>query len=116
MAALFLYSVVAILLFSAIAWHFSRKKGSWFDWDWLLCILPTAIWFALISRGIGPKNQEQIIELISITGLIPILLTLRVFVLDKLFKNAKINSLVIFCICITAPILFRLLLPGLFTQ
>jgi len=112
MAALFLYSITAILLFSSVAWHFSRKRDTWFDWDWLLCILPTAIWFALITRGVGPQNQEQIIELIGITGLIPLMLTLRVFVLDRVFKNAKRNSIVVFFICLIAPVIFRLALPG----
>jgi len=111
MAALFLYSVVAIISFSSIAWHFSRKYDTWFDWDWLLCILPSVTWFALISRGIGPQTPDQVIEIICITGLIPLLFTLRVFVLDKLFNNTKRNSVIIFFICMVAPIVIRFALP-----
>jgi len=111
MAALFLYSIVAILFFSSIAWHFSRKLDTWFDWDWLLCMLPTAIWFALVTRGIGSESQNQILELIYVTGLVPLLFTLRVFILDRLFTNAKINSIIIFIICIAAPAAFRFAPP-----
>ncbi len=112
MAALFLYSITAIILLSSIAWYFARRRKTWFDWDWLLCTLPTAIWFALVTRGIGSQNQDQIIELAYITGLIPTVFTLRVFILDKLFKNAKRNSIFIFAICMATPIIFRFYPPS----
>ncbi len=110
MAILYLYSVILIMLFSSVAWIFARKYDTWFDWDWLLCMLPTSIWFVLIIRGIGPYNENQIFEIAAITVFVPFLLTLRVFLLDRLF-NAKNNSLAIFAICMLSPVVARFLLP-----
>jgi len=112
MAALFLYSVAAIIIFSSLAWYFARKDDTWFDWDWLLCVLPTFVWFMLIGQGIGPQTQDQVIELVCLTGLIPLLLTFRVFVLDKLLANAKRSSIIVFSICMVAPVFFRFALPA----
>jgi len=113
MAILYLYSVVLIMLFSSVAWIFARRYDTWFDWDWLLCFLPTTIWFVLVSKGIGPFNENLIIEAACITGLIPLLLTFRVFVLDKLLNNAKNNSLFIFIICTISPVVFRFTIAAL---
>jgi len=113
MAILYLYSVILIMLFSSVAWVFARKYGTWFDWDWLLCFLPTTIWFILVSKGIGPFNENLIIEAAGITGLVPLLLTFRVFVLDKLLSNAKNNSLFIFVICAISPVILRFTIPEL---
>ena len=107
MAILYLYSVVLIMLFSSVAWIFARKYDTWFDWDWLLCFLPTTIWFALVVKGIGPYNENLVIEAACITVLVPLLLTFRVFVLDKLLNTAKSSSLFIFAICVVSPVVFR---------
>ena len=116
MAILYLYSVVLIMLFSSVAWVFARRYDTWFDWDWLLCFLPTSIWFVLISKGVGPYNESLIIEAAAVTGLIPLLLTFRVFVLDKLLGNAKNSSLFIFVICTISPVFFRFAIPPFLAQ
>ncbi len=111
MAILYLYSVILIMLLSSVAWVFARKYDTWFDWDWLLCVLPTSIWFILVSKGVGPYSESLVIEAAAITGLIPLLLTFRVFILDKLFSNAKNSSLFIFAICTISPVVFRFAIP-----
>ncbi len=113
MAILYLYSVVLIMLLSSVTWVFARKYDTWFDWDWLLCFLPTTIWFALVAKGVGPYNENLVIEAACITGLVPLLLAFRVFILDRLFGNAKRNSLFIFAICVVSPVVFRFFVPSL---
>lgn len=113
MAILYLYSVVLIMLLSSVAWVFARKYKTWFDWDWLLCFLPTTIWFVLVMKEIGPYSENLVIEAALITGLVPLLLTFRVFVLDKLLNTAKNNSLFIFAICVVSPVIIRFFIPSL---
>ena len=113
MAILFLSSVLAVISLSSIAWFFARKRDTWFDWDWMLSMLPVAVWFFLVSRGIGPQSSDQVIELAFITGSIPLLLSLRVFILDKLFTNARRNSIAIFIFCMIIPVVVRFAMPTL---
>ncbi|HEC16462.1 MAG TPA: hypothetical protein ENI99_07835 [Sedimenticola sp.] len=112
MAILFLSSVLAIISLSSLAWYFARKRDTWFDWDWMLSVAPVTLWFALISRGIGPQGPDQIIELVFIAGAIPLLLSLRVFALDALFQNARRNSIFIFVVCMVLPIAVRFTMPA----
>ncbi len=113
MAILYLYSVILILLLSSVAWVFARRYGTWFDWDWLLCFLPTSVWFFLVLRGVGPQSEQLFMEAAAITGLVPLLLTFRVFVLDRLLGNARNSSLLILAVCTLSPVLLRFVMPPL---
>ncbi len=78
----------SLLAFSAIlaapAWCFARRDRRWFLSDYATVFAPIVLWFVLVILGIGPQSLSNIVEVMGMALFNPLILTVRVFILDRL--------------------------------
>jgi len=70
-------------------------------------------WYALSILQIGSQSLGNLIELLAIGAFVPIAMTCRVFLLDRLSKSAMRSSLLVCALCFVLPLTLRLAMPPL---
>lgn len=111
MVVYFLMHILMIAILASPGVLYAKHKQTWCAWDIFLTFIPIAIWFILISRGIGAQSAGNLMELKILAVGIPLLFSLRVFILDRFLTNHKKNSLYMFLACSLLPIGLRFFMP-----
>ena len=110
----FLFLIIICFLLCLPAWYTARKRQTWFDWDYATVFAPMPIWLIYSIIQIGSNGLSNLIEILIIAAFLPLALSLRVFLMDRFWKNAKRNSLWIFFLCcIVLPLILRIGMPVL---
>jgi hypothetical protein len=105
----------ALLAFSAVlaapSWYYARRGHRWFVSDYVTVFAPVVLWFLLTLLGIGPQSLANIVEVLAVAAFNPMTLTMRVFVLDRLWPRPGFWS----CLCLLTglalPLMLRLTIP-----
>lgn len=96
------------------AWFMARKRRAWYDWDYMSLLAPLPLWLMLTILHIGAASLTNlVIEPIVVALFVPLALSLRVFVLDRIFTNLGRSSKLILAACLFLPLWLRLFLPVL---
>ena len=95
------------------AWHVARQRKSWFGWDYIAILAPLPFWYALSILHIGSQSLSNLVELLIVGAFVPIALSCRVFVMDRLSGNAIRSSLLVCALCLVVPLGLRLAMPSL---
>lgn len=90
--------VLAVVL-TGPAWFFAQKQGVWFLSDYATVIVPFVIWFGLSAAKSGYRGLLNRNELLILAALIPIALSIRVFLLDRWLEAPQRSSFSVFAIC-----------------
>ena len=99
MIAVFLVLILLTSLASGPAWWNARRRGAWIAWDYASLVVPFGLWLALVSAGFGPqKSLSNIVETFFLAGVVPILHSVRVFIVDKQFEYRRRNSIIVFVV------------------
>ena len=114
MIVVLLILIVLTSLASAPAWWNARRRGAWVAWDYASLVVPFGLWLVLVTAGVGPdKTLSNVVELFFLTAAVPILHSVRVFVVDGLFEYRRKNSIVVFVIASLISIGLWALVPTL---
>jgi hypothetical protein len=105
-----IHAAIAVALCGP-AWWFARKRQAWFRLDYATILLPFAVWVVLAELGLGPASLANLVELVLLVAVIPVLVSLRVFVADKHFATPRISSIVVLVVCILATVALRAFMP-----
>jgi hypothetical protein len=109
---------LVLILFSSLAsgpalWN-ARRRGAWIAWDYASLVVPFGLWLVLVSAGFGPeKSLSNVVETFAITGVIPILHSVRVFIIDRQFEYRRRNSIIVFVVASIVAIGLWALVPAL---
>ncbi len=107
----------ALLAFSAVfaapAWYYARRGQRWFVSDYVTVFAPVVLWFLLTLLGIGPQSLANIVEVLAVAAFNPIALTMRVFVLDRLWPRPGFWSRLCMLAGLALPLMLRLTMPVL---
>ena len=96
------------------AWYVARRREAWFGWDYLGVFLPLPLWFAFVITQIGqPSMSNFLVELLIIAAFVPLALSLRIFLLDRWFKNHEHSAMAMCAVCLVFPLVVRLAMPYL---
>lgn len=96
------------------AWCFARQKRSWFAWDYATVFGPFLIWLMLAIGRVGSSSMSNLVELLVLAALVPAAISIRVFVLDRIWIDSIRSSLsVCFICCVVFPLALRLGMPEL---
>src|SRR5206468_1259459 len=94
---------IGVILIAAVlcgpAWWSARKRDAWFLWDYAAVVAPFALWIGLVAMGIGAQSLANLVEFIILLPMIPIVVSLRVFLLDRLL-SPRAGSIIAFGICV----------------
>ena len=103
--------LAATALLSAPSWYFAEKRDAWFMWDYATVVAPFAIWVLLTFLGIGYQSLSHILEPIALAILVPVLLGLRVFIVDSWEGTPSTNAMGVFVISCSVAIALRFFTP-----
>ena len=109
----FLLLLVLSSLLCVPAWYVARGRRSWFWCDYATVLGPMLLWYALSILQVGPQSLSNLIELLVIGAFVPIAVSCRVFLLDRLSKSAMRSSLLTSAVCFVLPLVLRLAVPPL---
>jgi hypothetical protein len=105
---------IASFLACVPAWYVARRRAVWFEWDYLVVFLPLPLWLAFVITQIGwPSMSNFFVELLVILAFVPFALSLRVFLLDRFFKNPEHASMAVCAVCLAFPLVLRATMPYL---
>ena len=93
------------------AWWFARTRATWFLLDYATVLLPFVVWIVLVH--VMRASLSNFIEVPVLVVLIPALICIRVFVMDKRFATPRVNSTVVFAVCILGTVALRAFMPDL---
>jgi hypothetical protein len=93
------------------AWYVAQRRKSWFEWDYATVFGPIPFWYALSIARIGPQSMGNLIELVVVAVFVPLAVSCRVFILDRLWKNPKRSSMIICAVCFILALGLRLAMP-----
>jgi len=114
MFAVFLVLLVLASLASGPAWWNARRHGAWIAWDYASLVVPFALWLALVIVGFGPgKSLSNVVELFILAVVVPLLHSVRVFIVDRQLMYRRRNSIVVFGAANLIAIALCGLVPGL---
>ena len=94
-----LFLLVLSCLLCVPAWYVARGRRSWFWCDYATVLGPMLLWYALSILQVGPQSLSNLIELLVIGAFVPIAVSCRVFLLDRLSKSAMRSSLLTSAVC-----------------
>jgi hypothetical protein len=96
------------------AWFFARQRRAWYDWDYMSLFAPLPLWLVLTILHIGSNDiASLVVEPILVALFVPVALSLRVFLLDNLFKDIGRISKFTLGACLFLPLWLRLVMPWL---
>jgi uncharacterized membrane protein len=113
MIAVFIVLILFTSLTSGPAWWNARCRGTWIAWDYASLVVPFGLWLVLASAGFGPQSLSNIVETFVLAAVIPILHSVRVFLVDKRIKYRRRNSIIVFVVANFVAIGLRALVPTL---
>lgn len=94
------------------AWFAARRRRAWYDWDYMSLLAPLPLWLALCILHVGSDNiANLVIEPILVAIFVPAVLSLRVFLLDRFFKDLGRMSQLTLGACLFLPLWLRLIMP-----
>jgi len=96
---------------AAPSWYYARQDYRWFVSDYVTVFAPVFLWFLLTFLGIGPQSLANIVEVLAVAAFNPITLTMRVFVLDRLWPRPGSWSRLCMLIGLALPLMLRLTMP-----
>jgi len=99
---------------SAPAWWAARKRGTWRMWDYASLVTPYLVWVVLTVLGFGSQSLGNLVEPLVLVAIIPLLVSIRVFLIDRWMNASMANSIVVFALVSAAAICLRtfvLLIP-----
>ena len=108
-----LFLLVLSSLLCVLAWYIARERRSWFWWDYATVLGPMLFWYALSILQVGPQSLSNLIELLVVGAFVPIAVSCRVFLLDRLSKSTMRSSLIASVACFVLPLALRLAMPPL---
>lgn len=111
------YLLGTILATSALclpAWWIAQKRMTWFIWDYATVSVPLALWFILAGSGYGALSLGNLFEPIALVVSIPLLMALRLLVLDQVTRSPRNASIAVFAICVVAALGLRTFTPPLY--
>ena len=95
-------------------WYVARKTQRWYGWDYASVLGPIPFWFMLMTMGIGPMSLSNLfVELLAIAAFVPVAVSLRLFLVDRYFRDTRRSSIVVCAICFALPLVLRLAMPGI---
>jgi hypothetical protein len=107
-----LFGLLALsAVLAAPSWYYARRDLRWFVWDYVTVFAPVVLWFLLTLLGIGPQSLGNIVEVLAVASFNPIILTMRVFFLDKLWPRPGFWSRLCMVTGLALPLILRLTLP-----
>ncbi len=109
-----LYLIVAVLISATLcapAWAFARRHNAWFGWDYAAVLLPIPLWLMLMVMRIGSQSLANLVEAIVLVVLVPVVVSLRVFLIDRWLNAPRLGSLIAFGICTLAAVALRGFMP-----
>jgi hypothetical protein len=110
---LLLLFVVSVLL-CIPAWYIARRSHVWFPWDYVGIFGPYLVWLVLAISRVGSNSLANLVEIVILAALVPGVISIRVFLLDRIWSQPTKTSLAacVFC-CLVLPLGLRLGMPGL---
>jgi hypothetical protein len=91
----------------------ARKRGGWFPWDYATVLGPVPFWYVLSIVQIGHQSMGNLIEMVIVAVFVPLVISLRVFVLDRFWGRSERNSLFVLVLSFLFVVVIRLLMPEL---
>ena len=114
MIAVFLLLIIFTSIASGPAWWNADRRGSWIAWDYASLVVPFGLSLVLASAGFGPqKSLSNIVETFVLAAAIPILHSVRVFLVDRQFEYRRRNSSIVFVVAILIAIALWAFVPAL---
>ena len=104
--------VLGAILLSGPAWWSATGRDTWFAWDYATVTAPFAIWFLLASLDFGKLGLGNLIEIFILLLVVPIAVSIRVFVLDH-WSHPRVNSIALCAVSVLGAGGMRLLMPYL---
>lgn len=94
------------------AWFAARQSRTWYDWDYMSLFAPLPLWLALSLLRIGSNDGTSlVIEPILVALFVPLALSVRVFLLDHVFRDTRRISKLTLGACLALPLWLRLFVP-----
>ncbi len=93
------------------AWYVARRRKSWFGWDYVSVFAPMPFWYALFILQIGAQSLSNLVELLIVGAFVPMAVSCRVFLLDRISQNSIRSSVLTCAICLVVPLGLRLGMP-----
>lgn len=94
-------------------WYVARKTQRWYGWDYASVLGPIPFWFMLMTMGIAMSLSNLFVELLAIAAFVSVAVSLRVFLVDRYFRDTRRSSIVVCAICFALPLVLRLAMPGI---
>ncbi len=105
--------VLIPIVFCLPAWIVARKRYGATPWSLNFAVPGMATWIVLATGGIGPQSLANIVELFIISlGAIPVYY-LKVFYVDRIKPDPRLNTVVATVMLCVVAIVLRLAMPVL---
>jgi hypothetical protein len=104
----FLLTLASSPLLCLPAWLFARKTQRWYGWDYAAALGPIPFWFALMSMRVGHMSMGNLIEVLAVALFVPVVISLRVFVVDRYIKDTRRSSIMVCALSFALPLVLRL--------
>lgn len=107
-ALIFLYA-----LFGSLAFVYAKR---WKTLSWIDAATPflvVALWMLLTAQGYGHQSLSHVIEVPTVLLATLIFLYIRVFVLDRVTSNHRLNSYAFLGVSLLSVLLIRTFMPYL---
>jgi cytochrome bd-type quinol oxidase subunit 2 len=111
MFGLFSFLIAAGVLASIPAWRAARNTNKWRWWDFASLIVPYLVWITLAFLGFGAQSLGNLEELLVLVVVVPLALSLRVFLFDRRTKARATDSVVVFALLCIVAICLRAFFP-----
>ena len=99
------------MILAAPARYSARRNQRWFLSDNATVFAPVIFWFLLVILGVGPQSLANIVEVLVIAVCSPLILTIRVFILDRLWPRPVLWSLLGLVVSLAITLILRLTMP-----
>jgi hypothetical protein len=111
MSGFVMVMIIVTSIASGPAWWIARRRGTWLSWDYASLVTPFALWFALASAGFGAQSLGNLIEPMGLVAIIPLALSIRVFLIDRWWKAAHAKSIAVFAFVSVVAVGLRAFTP-----
>jgi hypothetical protein len=111
MIVLFIGAILVAALASGPAWWAARRRGTWLAWDYASLITPFGLWLVLANLGFGSQSLGNLVEPMVLVVAIPILNSIRVFLVERWSRLRTVNSIAVFVILNFAAVGLRAFVP-----
>lgn len=113
MMTISLIFLIGYLLLAGVAWFNASRRGSLHWCDLSAPVLIPLFWVALVVAGVGHQSLTHLIEIPILLGISALLLNIRVFVIDAIQTNTKLNAYIVLGLGLISVLLVRSFMPFL---